>query len=573
MIFLFDSPGITLGNAGGKGLNLARLCRAGLPVPPGFIIPTPAYQAYLQANSLEAVIQPAITTSDAQDPDALEAASAAIRAAFARGTVPPSLAEEILQGYTSLGAGAVAVRSSATAEDLPEMSFAGQQDTYLNIQGSAALLQAVIACWGSLWTARAISYRARNRLAPADLSLAVIVQQMVPAQSSGVLFTANPLSGLRSETVIDATLGLGEALVSGQVEPDQYTVQSQSNKITHKHIGAKATQTRIDSHGGVRSEQVDSHDVQALADDRILELARLGQHVAALFGEPQDIEWAWADGKLYLLQARPITSLFPTPQGMPADPLRVLFSFGAVQGMLDPVTPFGQDFLRRIFTVGSHLFAIPVTLETQTVMFTAGERLWINITTPLRNTFGRKIIRPVLNMGDPAAVEALNAIWDDPRLQPQRRGIRFHARTQIARFLVPVLGNVLLNLISPDQRREYIVNRGERVLQVVRERCAALQGDRRARLTQLTQLVPDLLNQYLPRTFRLFISGIAAGMVSLNVLSTASQHAGPGTQDGQKVGWSDLILKVAGGIPNNPTTEMDLALWQTAQLIKKDPLS
>jgi pyruvate,water dikinase len=176
-------------------------------------------------------------------------------------------------------------------------------------------------------------------------------------------------------------------------------------------------------------------------------------------------------------------------------------------------------------------------------------------------------------MGDPAAVEALNAIWADPRLQPQRRGIRFHARTQIARFLVPVLGNVLLNLISPDQRREYIVNRGESVLQVVRERCAALQGDRRARLSQLTQLVPELLDQYLPKTFRLFVSGIAAGMASLNMLSAASRHAGPDTEDGQKVGWSDLILKVAGGIPHNPTTEMDLALWQTAQLIKKDPLS
>ncbi len=249
----------------------------------------------------------------------------------------------------------MAVRSSATAEDLPNLSFAGQQDTFLNVIGEGAVLEAVLKCWGSLWTARAIGYRARNNIPHEGLALAVVVQRMVESEASGVLFTANPLTGLRAESAIDAVFGLGEALVSGQVEPDHYVVDHQAGRIVKKALGAKALALHGDRGGGVAPSNRERSQEQALPDAQILELAELGQRVQAEYGFPQDIEWAWADGRFTVLQSRAITSLYPLPEKVPAEPLKVFFSFGAVQGMLDPMTPLGQDAIRMIFAGGARL--------------------------------------------------------------------------------------------------------------------------------------------------------------------------------------------------------------------------
>ena len=216
-ILPLNSKEANLENAGGKGANLARLARAGFAVPPGFIITTSAYLAFVGTNDLQRSIFAALQKVSPDDPASLQAASHAIRDRFSSSSLPSVIASDIKSAYTELGSPAVAVRSSATAEDLPGLSFAGQQDTFLNIIGERALLQAVISCFSSLWTARAIGYRARNGIPHAGVSLAVVVQRMVPAEVSGVMFTANPLTGARQEIVIDATLGLGEALVSGLV--------------------------------------------------------------------------------------------------------------------------------------------------------------------------------------------------------------------------------------------------------------------------------------------------------------------------------------------------------------------
>ncbi len=231
LILPLDSPDATLAACGGKGVNLAKLARAGLPVPPGFVVTTDAYRQFVAAHDLQPFILATLAATDSDDPAALETASAAIRARFALAPIPTELAAAIVDAARVLTTDhrlpitahlPQAVRSSATAEDLPDMSFAGQQDTFLNVVGDDALLEAVVACWSSLWTARAIAYRARNGIAQDVVALAVVVQAMVESEASGVLFTANPLTGQRGETVIDATLGLGEALVSGQVEPDHY---------------------------------------------------------------------------------------------------------------------------------------------------------------------------------------------------------------------------------------------------------------------------------------------------------------------------------------------------------------
>ena len=213
-ILPLSSPGATLESAGGKGLNLARLARAGFAVPHGFIISTDAYQEFLNINRWLPTIQAVVENLPAEDAGALERASKQIRVSFSAGKMPEEMEAAIRAAYAELGYKPVAVRSSATAEDLPDLSFAGQQDTFLNVVGVGQLLEAVINCWSSLWTARAIGYRIRNGIDHHEAALAVIVQEMVQSEASGVLFTANPLTGLRCESVIDATLGLGEALVS-----------------------------------------------------------------------------------------------------------------------------------------------------------------------------------------------------------------------------------------------------------------------------------------------------------------------------------------------------------------------
>jgi rifampicin phosphotransferase len=569
-IFSFQSDQATLAAVGGKGANLARLAQAGLPVPSGFLVSTRAYGKYLEANGLREKLASALAEPIPTDPDRLEGLSTRIRALFTSGEIPGELAALLQNAYIGLGEPPVAVRSSATAEDLPDMSFAGQQDTYLNVVGREALLKAVIDCWASLWTARAIGYRARNGIPQADVSLAVVVQSMVESQASGVLFTANPLTGLRTEMVIDATLGLGEALVSGQVEPDHYVVDAEAGKIISKTIGAKAISVRSQAGGGTSLIQEDSHTKQALADAQILDLVRLGQQVVALYQFPQDIEWAWASDRLYLLQSRPITSLFPIPEGMVPEVLKVFISFAAVQGMLDPVTPLGRDMLDQIAAVASGLFGIRVTAATQTFFLTAGERLWVNLTPLMRNRIGRSIMPTIFALVEPSVGQAIQTIRDDPRLQPGEKTLSLRAISRLVRIVLPMLGNILLNLLAPGLRRRVIVGRGERTLRKVRADCAAIQGDKDARLAQLAGVFSDLGEEHLATTFLMFVSGVASGMAAFNILNAISKKSAREMGAGDGPGENDLVLEITRGVPNNPTTDMDLALWQVALIIQQD---
>jgi phosphohistidine swiveling domain-containing protein len=577
VILSLSSPLASLTMAGGKGANLATLARAGFAVPPGFIVTTDAYRAFVQANGIGPRLLELAEAAPPTNPGALEAASRAIRAFFAVGTIPPDLLAALGAAYASLASldkpqPPVAVRSSATAEDLPGLSFAGQQDTFLNVVGPDALAEAVKACWSSLWTARAMGYRARNRIPSEGLALAVVVQAMVEAEASGVMFTANPVTGLRAQTVIDATLGLGEALVSGKVEPDHYEVDPSAGQIIAKTLGAKGVSIHGLAGGGTREVAQPRSQVQALPDHQILALARLGSEIAALYSFPQDIEWAWADGVLHVLQSRPITALFPVPGNLPAEPLKVMFSFGDVQGMLDPMTPLGRDAIRELFAVGAGLFGVRVTRETQTVLYVAGERLWGNLTAVLCNSLGRRILPTVIRFIEPGLRQAMLQVQDDPRLQPGRQEISFHARLRLARFLLPVAANLALNMIAPGRRRRYIVENGERVLQEMEASTQSIQGDRWQRLAQQANLLPGTAARRLPGTLILFVSGVAAGMASWNLLNVLAKSAAP-PEASDPTRASDLVLRMSRGLPNNPTTEMGLALWDMTKAIRADAVS
>jgi phosphohistidine swiveling domain-containing protein len=317
LVLPLADPRATLETAGGKGASLARLASAGLPVPDGFHITTTAYRRYVAENELQPGILAALEPVDAAQPATLETASQAIRELFAQAQTPPDVAGAVALAYASLSGSnpVVAVRSSATAEDLPEASFAGQQDTFLNVQGYGAMLEAVKSCWASLWTARAIGYRARHGIGVDGLSLAVVVQLLVPAEAAGILFTANPVSGRRDQAVISAAWGLGESVVGGLVTPDAFTVDKRSGTVLEREISDKGVMTaRVN--GGTEEQPVPAplRRAPTLDDRAVAELARLGVQIEALYAMPMDIEWALADGTFAIVQARPITAL---PQEAP----------------------------------------------------------------------------------------------------------------------------------------------------------------------------------------------------------------------------------------------------------------
>ncbi|HZL74999.1 MAG TPA: PEP/pyruvate-binding domain-containing protein [Propionibacteriaceae bacterium] len=352
MIFIrqFDQLGSSdIDQAGGKGANLGELTRAGLPVPAGFVVVTDAYRAYVAEHDLQDKITALAGAKD--DPAGYDEASAQIRALFSA-EMSDSARIEIAEAYADLGADVpVAVRSSATAEDLPEASFAGQQDTYLNVRGLEDLLVAVRDCWASLWTGRAMAYRARQGLDPASVSLAVVVQQMVDAESAGVMFTANPSNGRRDETLISAAWGLGEAVVSGSVNTDNLTVHTPDGTVLSRETADKAVMTvYADQRTEERPVPEDQRKLAVLSEAEAAELAGYGTRIETDFGAPQDIEWARTNGQFWILQARPITALPEVEAAMPTDwtvpePTAMYVRASIVEQLPDPLSPLFADMI------------------------------------------------------------------------------------------------------------------------------------------------------------------------------------------------------------------------------------
>jgi rifampicin phosphotransferase len=333
--------------AGGKGANLGELLRAGFDVPSGFVVTTEAYDLWLESDSLQPRLPKLLDSLKSGDFAALTQTSQEIREILKRVPVPVLVAQKILDAYHRLGNSPVAVRSSATAEDLPGAAFAGQQETFLNIVGEAALLDAVRACWASLWSERAVLYRARQNVEQTTVKLAVVVQQMVPADVAGVMFTANPVSGARDEILIDASPGLGEAVVAGMVTPDHFVLGKKRKRIQEQRIGRKEIIIRPKAGGG--TEQVfpaaEELTSAALSPAAIRKLAQLGMDIEQHYGEPQDIEWAWVKdgtkmGKFLILQARPMTAL-PEPLKIKVSgPMRMVLPMLAEMW---PVRPYPLD--------------------------------------------------------------------------------------------------------------------------------------------------------------------------------------------------------------------------------------
>ena len=561
---------VALETAGGKGLNLVRLADTDHPVPPFYIINTTAYEQFVSANKLGKKISEKLDAL--QDPDlaVLESVAEDIRIMFSTGKIPQSIEEQVTRAYSEMGETAVAVRSSATTEDLPELSFAGQQDTYLNVIGKDSLLDAVIGCWNSLWTARAIGYRMRNGISNTDVSLAVVVQSMVPSEVSGVLFTANPVSGLRTETVIEATFGLGEALVSGKVEPDSYVVDVAKGQIKSKTRGKKGLRIENKPGGGTLEFKRDSHDEQALRDEKILELAQIGSQIAQEYDSPQDIEWALAGDNLYIMQSRPITSLYPLPEDIDIEPMKVMFSLASVQGLFEPMTPLGQDAIKMLFAGGGKLFGYELDHESQTAILSAGERLWVNITSLLRNRIGRKVVNKAIGLIEPGVHQVLQDLQREPGMKLGLGIMRPARLLYLQRVARMVLDGILKNWKDPDQRSEDIKEKTDAMLlEMFAE--TEVEDDMYARLNNGVVHFQNLYEAF-PAAASFLLPAVVSGLLPLNLLNrfTSNQTNNEGEKYDQqhKLGW-----KLTRGMPNNVTTEMDLYLWEIAKQIKNDAVS
>ncbi|MBP2328554.1 pyruvate,water dikinase [Kibdelosporangium banguiense] len=361
LVLVLDDAAADLATVGGKGASLGRMLRAGLPVPGGFHVTTEAYRAF---------VSPFRDEIDPSDPERTAAL-------FARHGLPAPIAEEIQRAYQALGEDVpVAVRSSATAEDLPEMSFAGQQDTYLNIRGDA-LLDAVKRCWASLWNARAIAYRDQHGVSHDDVALAVVVQELVDADAAGVMFTADPMTGARDETVINASWGLGEVVVGGQVTADTTVVTH--GAVIQAQTGDKTVMTVRTSTGTEQRPVPEELRGQPVLDvAQAVALAGIGARVQELYGMPMDIEWTRRDGEFAIVQARPITGLKPQHEEW-NDSLKgeYLWTGGNLgEAIPDVMTPLTWSFVRLFIHEAMSASAMPGAEMVGNI----GGRFYMNLT-------------------------------------------------------------------------------------------------------------------------------------------------------------------------------------------------
>ncbi|MGV9306810.1 PEP/pyruvate-binding domain-containing protein [Nonomuraea sp. NPDC003727] len=543
-----------LAQVGGKAANLGEMTAAGLPVPPGCCLTTEAYHRVAEGTALKDVIAELATTESADAARLAELAGRA-RALLLEAPVPEEVREAVDDSYARLGDRVpVAVRSSATAEDLPYASFAGQQDTYLNVVGPEAVRDAVRRCWASLWTDRAVAYRAANGIDHAAVRLAVVLQRMVAAEVAGVMFTANPVTGRRHEAVIDAAPGLGEAVVSGAVNPDRFVVDMAGGRITERGIGDKRVSIRPLPGGGTERADLDGTREACLTDRQVRDLAALGRRVEDHYGAPQDTEWAIdATGALWLTQARPITTLYPLP-ATTRQGLRVYFSVNVAQGVMRPFTPMGMAAFRLISGGATAMAGFPPAdpLAGAPIAAEAGQRMFLDITAAVRSRMGRAVLPRALAFGEARAGVVFAQVAEDPRLSVTTTSpLPFvRAALRVARR-VGAHRRVALALARPEAALAYTRRLGK-----------ALEARLRVDPGATAEQRLDHAERCLRGTFPMIFSIMPVALLGYAGFGLAGRLSGAK---------GDQLQAVLRSLPHNPTTEMDLELWRLATGIGADP--
>ena len=519
---------------GGKGANLGELTRIeGIVVPAGFCVTTDAFRRIMTAAPLIDEQLDRLSRLDPDDRPAIRTLSAELRRMLEEIAVPGDLAAAITRSVYRLGEhAAYAVRSSATAEDLPTASFAGQQDTYLNVVGLAAVLEHVSQCWASLFTERAVTYRLRNGFDHRKVDMAVVVQQMVFPQAAGVLFTADPVTSNRKVVSIEAGFGLGEALVAGLVNPDVYQVRD--GEVVAKAVAAKKLASYARAAGGTQERAIEParQEQAALTDAQITRLARLGRRIEAHFGQPQDIEWCLADDEFQIVQSRPITTLFPIPatsdQGN-----HVYISVGHQQMMTDPMKPLGLSMWR---------------LTTPRTMAEAGGRLFVDVTQMLASPASRAALVTGMGRSDPLIGDALRTVLE--------RGDFIPLGPDEDRGEMPV-GTEPATIETDPAIVTELVERGQASIAVLRRDIEAKSGPELFDfiLTDLQELKRTLFD---PRGLQVILAAMQATWRLNDQLETW-------------LGEKNAADALTRSVPHNVTSEMGLALLDVADVIRPHP--
>jgi rifampicin phosphotransferase len=519
---------------GGKGAQLGELSRIeGVHVPAGFCVTTDAFRRVMaDAPSIDDRLD-RLSRLNPDDREAVRTLSAEIRRTLEGITMPEDLAATITGALARLGEqAACAVRSSATAEDLPTASFAGQQDTYLNVVGPAAILQHVSRCWASLFTERAVTYRLRNGFDHRKVHMAVIVQQMVFPEAAGVLFTADPVTGNRKVAAVEASFGLGEALVSGLVDADAYKVRE--GEIVAKAIRTKQLAINVAPGGGTQEVAIEParQEQPALTDAQVIRLAQLGRRIEAHFGRPQDIEWCLVDDGFQFVQSRPITMLFPIPESGDREN-HVYVSVGHQQMMTDPMKPLGLSFWQ---------------MTTPAPMAEAGGRLFVDVTQRLASPASRDGLLEVLGKGDPLIRDALETILKrDGFIRPLPGegppgplfgGTPAPIETDPA-IVTELIGRSEASIAASE--RDIRTKSGEVLLDFIR-----------ADIQELRRILFD------PQSHQVFMSAMEAAWWLNERL-------------GAWLGEKNAADTLTQSVPHNVTSEMGLALLDVADVIRPHP--
>jgi rifampicin phosphotransferase len=531
---------------------------AGLPVPEGFAVLTKAYWDFVRYNGLASAIRRLVEEVPSTDRAALEAEAAALKEHFMAADIPGAVSDSIKGAYGSIGSGPVVVRSSATAEDLPGASFAGQHDSFLNIAGAEPVTDAVRRCWASLWNPRAVSYRKRHGLDRFENAIAVVVQRMIDAERSGVLFTANPLDHRRDRMLLSASFGLGEAVVGGDVSPDQW-VLDHDGRVIERQIADKTVIT-VREGAGTRNRPMpeDKRSAVTLNEDEVAEIAGLGRRAEAYFEGPQDLEWAIEDGKVYLVQSRPITSLFPLPEPLPApeDGLRIYLSFNVhAQQMMEPITPMGIEYWRAL--VGGFAHAATGRPEREVPWFkVAAGRMFADVTELLRKGKRWEMLAEETADKDPITGQALLAFREREGhlIIGREGGIGYWPR------LVPLLMRLgwrgLLAALNPEKARIRILHETDVAIRQV-----GAEAEKLETLSERVAFIRDVLGR---RGAIIWIIPVAVMNPGLMAEGAARKRVG------KWLGNESRFAPIQRALPHNSTTEMGLALWRLAKRLRAE---
>lgn len=537
-----DSTSLPL--VGGKGANLGMLSKVKeLEVPEGICITTEAYKKIIEGNKALEVLMKDLSLLKASDKDEISRISKEIRVIIEGTEVPKDIKEAIVSTIEKLGDRTpYAVRSSATAEDLPTASFAGQQDTYLNITGINSILEHIKKCWASLFTERAVIYRLQKEIGHQRIYMSVVVQKMIFPQASGIMFTADPITGNRKVISIDASFGLGEALVSGLVNADNYMVREAS--IINKTISTKKIAIYPLQKGGTEEREIkkDQQNMQTLSDQQILQLSSIGRSIEKYYGSPQDIEWCLFEGRFYIVQSRPITTLYPIPVN--DGKLRVYGSMGHVQMMTDDIKPLGMSFCRMLsFWFGENLVA-------------AGGRLYMDGTYDLASPTRRRVMVSGLGKTDilmQKALEKLIERKDFIKALPKGKS-SISPGPNFLSWLLPALKIYRSNNVA---MIEDIIDHNEKLVQQMEEKIKRLSGD-------------ELLEFILKDTKEL--KGTLIGPQNMSMLAIASLVPIWINKKIEKwLGEKNVVDVLSKSVPYNVTSEMGLALVDVSDIVNKYP--